>query len=125
MRGGSKPELMSTTTDHSDMSPPKSMTNIDIGQEFKAVVGSFNPSFVKYLTGLEDVEYVEPNRVYKAAILPALSQPQPYSTSQLEPMHRQKRGIVTQVNVPSWGIARINRRDRNDLSSYTADDAAG
>lgn len=126
MKGG-KLEIMGSKQENA----PDSLKNIDIGQEFKAVVGSFNPSFVTYLNGLDDVEYIEPNRIYKAAILPSVSQPQPYPARQPNPVvqHRKssinKRRIFTQVNVPSWGIARINQRDRSDLSSYTSDDSAG
>lgn len=111
-----------------DMMP---MKNIDIGQKFKAVSGSFNPSFVAYLSNLDDVEYIEPNQVYKAAILPSVAQPKPYSPREIKPAVQRrkstfsKRNIFTQVNVPSWGIARINRRDHFDLSSYTSDDLAG
>lgn len=124
-----------SATQQQEMSPD-SMKNIDIGQEFKAIAGSFNPSFVKYLTALNDVEYVEPNQIYKAAILPTSSQPQPCTASQAKPStlqgkkqrrrDSQKRGYITQANVPSWGIARINHRERDeDLSSYTADETAG
>lgn len=125
--GGSKVELMAAHLD----SAPNDMKNIDIGQEFKAVVGSFKPAFVEYLNGLEDVEYIEPNHIYKASILPASSQPQPYtvaSNPKSNPMQRrknQKRNVITYQDPSSWGLARINRRDRNDLSSYTVDDQAG
>ncbi|RCH92207.1 subtilisin-like serine protease [Rhizopus stolonifer] len=121
---------------HQDDLSTESIRNIEIGQEFKAVAGFFNPSFVSYLNQLEDIEYVEPNQIYKAAIQPIVSSPQPYSASnvplQRSKKHRykqrtskQKRGIMTQENVPSWGIARINRRELSDLTTYSADDAAG
>lgn len=125
--GGSKVELMAAQLD----SAPNDMKDIDIGQEFRAVVGSFKPAFVEYLNGLEDVEYIEPNHIYKASILPATSQPQPYteaSNTKSIPMQRrknQKRNVITYQDPSSWGLARINRRDRNDLSSYTVDDQAG
>lgn len=112
-------------------SVPEDMKNIDIGQDFKAVVGSFKPAFVEYLSGLQDVEYIEPNHIYKASILPASSQPQPYvvsSNPKPNPMQRRKnhkREVVTFQDIPSWGLARINRRNRDDLSSYTVDDRAG
>lgn len=124
---GRKHEIMGLKKAN-EMAP---MKNIDIGQNFKAVSGSFHPSFVTYLNSLDDVEYIEPNHVYKVAILPAVAKPKPYSARQVKPaVHRRKssiskRNIFTQVNVPSWGIARINRRDHNDLSSYTSDDSAG
>ena len=102
---------------------PKSVKNIDIGSEFKAVVGSFNPSFINYLSQLEDVEYVETNQIYKSAILPTVTKPQPYISSQLT--SKSKRDIITQMNVPSWGLARINRRNRDDMTSYSVDEAAG
>lgn len=130
MKGG-KLEMMGLKPE-SNASPDK-MKNIDIGQEFKAVVGSFNPSFVTYLSALKDVEYVEPNRVYKSAILPTTSKPQPYVANppkrKSSVKHHKssiiKRNSYTQFNVPSWGMARINQRTRDDLSSYTADDSAG
>ncbi|KAI7889523.1 peptidase S8/S53 domain-containing protein [Mucor mucedo] len=84
-----------------------------------------------YLSSLDDIEYIEPNNVYKAAILPSVAQPKPYSPREIKPAVQRrkssfsKRNIFTQVNVPSWGIARINRRDHYDLSSYTSDDLAG
>ncbi|KAK4509377.1 uncharacterized protein ATC70_007728 [Mucor velutinosus] len=102
---------------------PRAVKNIDIGNEFKAVVGSFNPSFVNYLSQLEDVEYVETNQVYKAAILPTVSKPQPYISSQVS--SKNKRNIITQINVPSWGLARINRRNKDDMTTYSVDESAG
>ncbi|KAF1796662.1 peptidase S8/S53 domain-containing protein [Mucor lusitanicus] len=102
---------------------PKAVKNIDIGKEFKAVVGSFNPSFVNYLSQLEDVEYVETNQIYKAAILPTVSKPQPYISSQVS--SKSKRNIITQMNVPSWGLARINRRNKDDMTTYSVDESAG
>lgn len=102
---------------------PKAVKNIDIGNEFKAVVGSFNPSFVNYLSQLEDVEYVETNQIYKAAILPTVSKPQPYRSSQVA--SKSKRNIITQMNVPSWGLARINRRNKDDMTTYSVDESAG
>lgn len=102
---------------------PKSVKNIDIGSEFKAVVGSFNPSFINYLSQLEDVEYVETNQIYKSAILPTVTKPQPYISSQLT--LKSKRDIISQMNVPSWGLARINHRNRDDMTSYSVDEAAG
>ncbi|KAG2191323.1 hypothetical protein INT46_001815 [Mucor plumbeus] len=102
---------------------PKSVQNIDIGNEFKAVVGSFKPSFINYLNQLEDVEYIETNQIYKSAILPTVSKPQPYIPSQLA--SKNKRDIITQMNVPSWGLARINRRNNDRTTSYSVDEAAG
>jgi hypothetical protein len=116
----------------------ESMKNIDLGKQFKAVTGSFDPSFVSYLSQLDDVEYVETNQIYKAAILPTSSKPQPYTPQQTQNQSKQqkeqqrrsqqkhqKRNLVTQLDVPSWGIARINRRDRRNLNSYSADEYAG
>ncbi|KAI8881558.1 subtilisin-like protein, partial [Backusella circina FSU 941] len=79
---------------------------------------------------LDDIEYVEPNRVYKAAIFPATLEPRPYTSKGLKSIHSierrlEKRGAVTQENVPSWGISRINHRNRDDLTSYTLDEKAG
>lgn len=111
----------------------RSLQNIDLGEKFKAIAGSFDPSFVKYLSQLDDVEYVEPNHVYKAAILPRTTNPQPYisQNTQHQPKQKrrskqhQRRSVVTQLDVPSWGIARINRRERSNLNSYSVDEAAG
>jgi hypothetical protein len=115
-----------------DNLPVGSLKNIDMGQTFKAVTGSFDPSFVSYLSQLDDIEYVETNHVYKAAILPASTKPQPYTSQQMQSQskqqrrnHQHKRSIVTQLDVPSWGIARINRRDRSDLNTYSVDESAG
>lgn len=123
IKGGSKVELMAASIES-----PDNVKNIDIGYEFKAVAGTFNPAFVDYLSKLEDVEYVEPNHVYKSAILPAVSKPQPYVASSIKPVlqrrKNQKRSIVT-YDVPSWGLGRINHHESNDLSSYTIDEAAG
>ena len=124
MKGGSKLELMAAQAN----TTPENLQNIDIGHEFRAVVGSFNPSFVDYLNGLEDVEYIEPNQIYKSSIMPATSQPKAYTPSQRKNMSQrrriQKRNDIT-YEVPSWGLARINRRNPGDFSSYTIDEAAG
>jgi hypothetical protein len=72
---------------------------------------------------LEDVEYIETNQIYKSAILPTVSKPQPYIPSQLA--SKNKRDIITQMNVPSWGLARINHRNNDRTTSYSVDEAAG
>lgn len=72
---------------------------------------------------MEDVEYVETNQIYKSAILPTVTKPQPYISSRLA--SKSKRDIVTQMNVPSWGLARINRRNNDGTRSYSVDEAAG
>lgn len=99
---------------------PAELQNVNIGNEFRAVFGTFDPSFISYLSKLNDVEYIEPNQVYKAAIMPTSHQPQPY-----EKKNHQKRTMMTQENVPSWGLARINTRELDDLSTYSVDDEAG
>jgi hypothetical protein len=112
---------------------PSEIVDISIDDKFKAVAGTFHHAFANYLSSLDDIEYVEPNRVYKAPIFPATSEPQPYAAKGLKSVQNvhsierrlEKRGAVTQQNVPSWGIARINHRNRDDLSSYTLDEQAG
>jgi hypothetical protein len=108
-----------------------SVRNIHIGGGVNFVVGTFNPSFAGYLSSLDDIDYVEPNRIYKAPFKPSSSAPNPYVSS-VSPSRRQKtikryqkREVVTQSGVPSWGICRINQRERGDLGSYTADPSAG
>lgn len=95
------------------------MKNVNIGKSFNAVLGSFDPVFVNYLKQLDDIEYIEPNQIYKAAIMPMTRQPQPYKT------RFRKRRMLTQENVPSWGLARINNRELDDLTSYSVDDQGG
>jgi hypothetical protein len=100
---------------------PNALKNVQIGNDFTAIVGSFDPLFVNYLSMQEDVDYVEPNQVYKAAIMPITQQPQSYQGK----YNHQKRKVLTQENVPSWGLARINTRELDDLTTYSVDDEAG
>jgi subtilisin family serine protease len=106
----------------------KSMKDIVVGKSFKAVSGSFHPQFVNYLSNLDAVEFVEQNQIYKAPFLANNPQKIPYSSNLIKSDYsaiNQKRNFVTQWNVPSWGIARINHRDLQDLTLYTAEEAAG
>ncbi|KAI9474247.1 MAG: peptidase S8/S53 domain-containing protein [Benjaminiella poitrasii] len=105
-----------------------SIRNIDIGSKFQAVFGTFQASFVNYLSELEDVEYIEPNQIYRAPVFPADSEPKPYVPSLMtlgDNQHLQKRSTITQLNVPSWGLARINHRQKDDLTSFTFEDSSG
>ncbi|KAI8991471.1 peptidase S8/S53 domain-containing protein [Mycotypha africana] len=138
----SKPLAIDTTDDSallsavSTPSPALFLRNLDINQDFKTIVGSFDSAFATYLSQSEYVEYVEPNQVYKAAIFPPATAPKPYEadsnsmplsnsndTSQKQLL--QRRNVVTQTKVPSWGIARVSHRDLKNLDSYSADEAAG
>ncbi|KAI8886512.1 subtilisin-like protein [Backusella circina FSU 941] len=108
-----------------------SVKNIHISGDVNFVVGSFNPSFAGYLNSLDDIDYVEPNRIYKAPFMPLSSASKP-AVSRVVPSRRQKsikkyqkREMITQSGVPSWGICRINQRERGDLASYTSDTSAG
>ncbi|CAO3701366.1 unnamed protein product [Rhizopus stolonifer] len=104
-----------------------SMKNINIGKDYKAVTGSFPPQFVNYLSNLNDVEFVEQNQVYKAPFISTNAQKIPYYIDEErdDPTELRKRNYVTQLDVPSWGIARINHRDSLDLTLYTAEELSG
>ncbi|KAG0759436.1 hypothetical protein G6F57_009192 [Rhizopus arrhizus] len=77
---------------------------------------------------VDAVEFVEQNQIYKAPFLANNPQKIPYSSNLIKSDYsaiNQKRNFVTQWNVPSWGIARINHRDLQDLTLYTVEEAAG
>ncbi|KAI7902416.1 peptidase S8/S53 domain-containing protein [Cokeromyces recurvatus] len=118
-------DLSATTSNSFDIS---SIKNVDIDSKFEAIFGTFQASFVDYLSQLEDVEYIEPNHIYRAPVLPALVDPKPYVPSSMKPINNeqhQKRNLITQFNVPSWGLARVSHRDNDDLASYTYEDSFG
>lgn len=87
-----------------------SLDTIQIGRQYAAVIGSFDAPFTQYLHKLDAIDYVEPNRVYKvAAAVPP--------TTTTTTITGQKL-----LNVSSWGIARVNQREKGDLSSSTFND---
>ncbi|KAI8137410.1 peptidase S8/S53 domain-containing protein [Fennellomyces sp. T-0311] len=81
-----------------------SLDTIQLGQDFSAVVGSFDTSFTQYLDKIEAIDYIEPNQVYRVAAVAG------------------KRDRQVQSPVPNWGIARITHRAKDDLSSNVYDD---
>ncbi|CAO3692257.1 hypothetical protein G6F70_000392 [Rhizopus microsporus] len=103
------------------------LKDIQIGDNYRALTGSFHPQFVNYLSNIDDIEFIEQNQIYKAPFIPPTIDPKIYMQDIIHkvPNSKTKRGIVTQVDVPSWGIARINHRELRDLTVYTADDTAG
>ncbi|KAI8375451.1 peptidase S8/S53 domain-containing protein [Blakeslea trispora] len=102
------------------------MKGIEVGG-FKAVSGSFHPSFVSYLSQLEDVDYIEPNQIFKTTIQPMQTSPKLYTPITLRSVknRNQKRSIIVQTDVPSWGLSRINHRERDDSKIYATDEYAG
>lgn len=116
---------MSQTSDE-DMKL-ESLKDIQIGDNYRALTGSFHPQFVNYLSNIDDIEFIEQNQIYKAPFIPPTVDPKIYMQDIIHkvPNNKTKRGIVTQVDVPSWGIARINHRELRDLTVYTTDDTAG
>ncbi|KAI8981103.1 peptidase S8/S53 domain-containing protein [Pilobolus umbonatus] len=106
-----------------------SIENIVIHHEYRAAFGNFSPSFVNYLLNMKDIAYIEPNHVYTACVLPPQLNPKAYSPAVIrrnpKKSNIQKRDVVTQVKVPSWGLARINKRLLGNLDSYTVDESAG
>ncbi|KAI9255610.1 peptidase S8/S53 domain-containing protein [Phascolomyces articulosus] len=83
-----------------------SINTIEVGKDFSAVVGSFDAQFTEYLHGLDAIDYVESNQIYRVA-----------ANIPLEKRDRQ------QSPVPSWGLARITHRDKSDLNVDIFDDS--
>lgn len=117
-------DMLQTSDD--DMKP-ESLKDIRIGDNYRAITGSFHSQFVNYLSNIDDIEYIEQNQIYKAPFIATSIQSKLYKQDIMQKMSnsKAKRGVFTQVDVPSWGIARINHRDLGDLTVYTADDTAG
>ncbi|ORY97980.1 peptidase S8/S53 domain-containing protein [Syncephalastrum racemosum] len=78
---------------------------VKVGQNFSAVIGSFDSSFADYLHQLDAIEYVEPNQKYKAAHV------------------LDKRSMQTDPAVKSWGLSRISQRNLGDLRASAYDDS--
>ena len=84
-----------------------SMDSIQVGNDFSAVVGSFDAEFTQYLHELDDIDYVESNQIYHVAAA----------------VNPRKRDQQVQSPVPNWGIARISHRDKENLNSNLFDDS--
>lgn len=84
----------------------RSLDTVHVGQDFSAIVGPFDPDFAAYLHRLDVIDYVEPNQVYKVA------------------HYRENVKRTTQQQpAASWGLARIQQRQRGDLSIRALDDS--
>lgn len=130
-------------------SKPRAVKGVSIGDDFNTVVGQLDPYFAVYLGTLSDIEYIEANQRYSApVIMPVDRTPKPYKPKHVKKhkkhhgkhhkkhhkKHRHKkfdrrssltRKIITQVDVPSWGLSRINHRNLGDLTTYTTDESSG
>lgn len=78
---------------------------VKVGQNFSAVIGSFDTAFADYLHRLDAIEYVEPNQKYTAA------------------RALDKRTRQTDPAVRSWGLSRISQRNPGNLGASAYDDS--
>lgn len=93
-----------------------SLDSITLDDGFIAMAGVFqDPRFIQMLYEEFDIEYVEPNQIYKVTHI------MPYEESELR---FNKRDIRTAVS-PDWGLSRISQRLNENLEMYTFDDTAG
>ncbi|KAI8359872.1 peptidase S8/S53 domain-containing protein [Choanephora cucurbitarum] len=113
-------------TDAQTALPSDAIKDIQVGN-FKAVSGAFHPSFISYLSQLEAVDYIEPNQIFKSTIEPMQTSPKPFKSTSLRSVNNRnyKRSLIVQTDVPSWGLSRINHRERDNPKIYTADEYAG
>ena len=72
------------------------------------MIGKFEPEFASYLNTLDEVDYVEPNRVYS-----------------INAVASNFPGALIQLNVPSWGVARVGHRANQDLTTFMFEDNSG
>jgi subtilisin family serine protease len=105
-----------------------------IDDSFTAVSGIFpDHRFVDYLHQQSNVEYVEPNQVYKAQIIRPLQEYQLMNSTSSYTQRLQafangtrRRGTIKTAVAPNWGQARVTQREHGgDLSQYEYDEAAG
>ncbi|KAI8365367.1 peptidase S8/S53 domain-containing protein [Radiomyces spectabilis] len=107
------------------------LDSIDIGSEFVAVSGVFNDgNFFNYLNEQQEIEYVEPNQIYKAAVVLPQEKWQwndkPTWTQQLVRSGKSLyKRAVSKVASPNWGLARLNQRENGHLEEYSFDEEAG
>ena len=109
-----------------DMERQLSLDHIKLDNGFVAVSGVFpDNGFIDTIHNDHDVDYVEPNYVYKATFI----LPEEDMVTLLDEQHDadnnklyDKRTLSPSVD---WGLARINKRTLDELDSHDFDESAG
>lgn len=100
------------------------LNHIDIGNQFSVVSGVFSDhAFLDYLYQQSTIEYVEPNQIYKAAVMPSKR-----LTEEDEEEERIQRADMDSLKTSkpaNWGLARINHRQRGNFDGYIFDSVGG
>ncbi|KAI7861078.1 peptidase S8/S53 domain-containing protein [Circinella umbellata] len=103
-----------------------SLDHIKLDNEFVAISGIFPENgFIDAIHNDHDVEYVEPNYIYKATfLLPEDDMTTLFNEQDDDNNHKfyDKRTLSSSVD---WGLSRINKRTLNELNSHDFDESAG